>query len=91
MDNGSRAKFQSLCKQMLESSSKANFKSPFQKLEDFLDEEPEHEKLKNCLKWWVLPKEHKLRAFKDTLSPHSNLAEVIHSSWVSTKRAHLSI
>ena len=25
------------------------------------------------------------------LSPHSNLAEVIHSSWVSKKRTHLSI
>ena len=38
-----------------------------------------------------ITKEHIFRAFKDTLSPHSNLAEVIHSSWVSTKRTHLSI
>ena len=90
-NNGSRAKFQSLCKQMLESSSKANFKRSVQKLEDFLEEEPRHAKLKDWLNWWVLCKEHIFRAFKDTLSPHSNLVEVIHSSWVSTKRTHLSI
>ena len=90
-NNGLRAKFQSLCKQMLESSNKANFKRSVQKLEDFLDEEPGHAKLKDWLNWWVLRKEHIFRAFKDTLSPHSNLAEVIHSSWVSTKRTHLSI
>ena len=90
-NNGSSAKFQSLCKQMLESSNKANFKRSVQKLEDFLDEEPGHAKLKDWLNWWVLRKEHIFRAFKDTLSPHSNLAEVIHSSWVSTKRTHLSI
>ena len=76
---------------MFESSNKANFKRSVQKLEDFLDEEPGHAKLKDWLNWWVLRKEHIFRAFKDTLSPHSNLAEVIHSSWVSTKRTHLSI
>ena len=90
-NNGSRAKFQYLCKQMLESSNKANFKRSIQKLEDFLDEEPGHAKLKDWLNWWVLRKEHIFRAFKDILCPHSNLAEVIHSSWVSTKRTHLSI
>ena len=78
--NGSRAKFQSLCNQVLESSNKANFKRSVQKFEDFLDEEPRHQQLKNWLKWWVLRKEHIFRAFKDTLSPHSNLAEVINSS-----------
>ena len=90
-NNGSRAKFQSLCKQMLEGSNKANFKRSVQKLEDILDEEPGHAKLKDWLNWWVLRKEHIFRAFKDTLSPHSNLAEVIHSSWVSTKRTHFFI
>ena len=76
---------------MLESSNKANFNSSIRKLEDFCDEEPGDEKLKHWLKWWVLRKEHIFRAFKDTLSPHSKLAEVIHSSWVSTKRPHLCI
>ena len=57
-NNGSSAKFQSLCKQMLESSNKANFKRSVQKLEDFLDEQPEHAKLKDWLNWWVLRKEH---------------------------------
>ena len=76
---------------MLESSNKANFKRSVQKLEDFLDEQPGHAKLKDWLNWWVLRKEHIFRAFKDTLSPHSNLAEEIHSSWVSTKRTLLSI
>ena len=76
---------------MLDSFNKANFKRSVQKPEDFLDEEPGHAKLKDWLNWWVLRKEHIFRAFKDTLSPHSNLAEVIHSSWVSTKRTHLSI
>ena len=36
-NNGSRAKFQSLHKQMLD---KANFIRSVQKLEDFFDEEP---------------------------------------------------
>ena len=54
----SHAKFQFLCKQMLESSKKVNFKKSVQKLEDFLDEEPGHEKQKNWLKWFVLRKEH---------------------------------
>ena len=62
-NNKSCAKFQSLCKQMLESFNKANFKSTLQKLEDFLDEEPGHEKLKDWLKWWVLRKEHIFGAF----------------------------
>ena len=37
LNNGSRAKFQSLCKQMLESSNKANFERSVQELEDGLD------------------------------------------------------
>ena len=36
-------------------------------------------------------KHHIFQSFKDKLSAHSNLAEVIHFSWVSTKRTHLSI
>ena len=63
---------------MLENSNKANFKRSVQKIEDFFDE-PEHEN-KDWLKWLVLRKKHIFRAFKDTLSLHSNLAEVIHSS-----------
>ena len=57
-NNGSRAKFQSLCKQILENSNKANFKRSVQKLKDFLDEEPGHAKLKAWLNWWVLRKEY---------------------------------
>ena len=89
--NGSRPKFHSLCKQMLESSNKANSVRSIQKPQDFLDEESGHQKLKNWLKWLVLRKEHILGVFKDTFSLHSNLAKVIHSSWVSTKRIHLSV
>ena len=48
-NNGSRSKFQSLCKQTLESSNKANFESFFQKL----DKDSGHEKLKNWFKCWV--------------------------------------
>ena len=55
-NNGSLAKFQYLCKQMVEISSKANFKGSIQKFEDFLDEEPGHEELKDWLNWWVLSK-----------------------------------
>ena len=44
--HGSRAKFQSLGKQILESSNKTNFERSVQKLKDILDEEPGHEKLK---------------------------------------------
>ena len=53
-NNRLRAKFQSLCNQMFESSNKANFKRSVQKLKDFLDEEPGHAKLKDWLNWWVL-------------------------------------
>ena len=49
--NGSSAKFQSLCNQMLESSNKASFERSVQKLRDFSDKEPGHEKLKGWLKW----------------------------------------
>ena len=62
-------------------STKVILKGPL-KIENFLDKEPGHAKLKDWLKWWVLRKEHIFRALKNTLSPHSNLVEVIHSSWV---------
>ena len=57
-NNGSHDKFQFLQKQVLESSNKPNFEKIVQKLEDFLHEEMEHEKLKDWLKWWVLEKEY---------------------------------
>ena len=57
-NNGSRAQFQSLRKQMLESLNKHNFKKTVQKIKDFVDEKIGHEKLKDWLKWWVLRKRH---------------------------------
>ena len=57
-NNGSQVKFRSLCKQLIDSCSKTNFKRSFYKFQDFLDEEPGHEKLKDWLKWWVLQKEY---------------------------------
>ena len=51
----------------------------------------EYEKLKYWLKRSVLRKEHIFQALKGILSLHYKLAEVIHSSLVSTKRTHLSI
>ena len=88
---GSHAKFQSLCKQMLESSNKANFERFTQKLEDFLDEQPDHEKLKDWLKQWVFLKQHIFYGFKGALLRHSNLTEVIKLSWVSTNTTYLLI
>ena len=49
-NNGLHAKYQSLCKQMLESSNKTNFEMVVQKLEYFFHKEPGHEKLKEWLK-----------------------------------------
>ena len=76
---------------MFNNRSRAKFRDPLLNMdrEDFLDEEPGHEKLNNWLKWWVLRKEHIFRAFKNILSPHSNLGEVIHSNWISTKKVFL--
>ena len=43
------------------------------------------------LKWWLAPKEHIFRAFKDLKCPESILSKVIHSSWVTTKRTHMTL
>ena len=52
------SKYGSLCKQILESSYRANFERSIQKLEDFIDEQLDHEKLKDWLKRWLLLKWH---------------------------------
>ena len=49
------------------------------------------EHLSEWLKWWTSRKEHIFRAFKLTTAPASNLAEVIHSQWVSARKTHFSI
>ena len=43
------------------------------------------------LKWWLAQKEHIFRAFKDHECSESNLSEVIYSSWVTTKRTHMTL
>ena len=43
------------------------------------------------LKWSLAPKEHIFRAFKDLKCPESILSKVIHSSWVTTKRTHMTL
>ena len=70
---GSHIKFQSLCKQILERSNKANFKRIIQKVENILDERPDHEKLKD----WFL-KQHVFYKFKG--------AESNSFSWVLRNR-----
>ena len=75
---GSHIKFQSLCKQILERSNKANFERIIQKVENILDERPDHEKLKD----WFL-KQHVFYKFKG--------AESNSVSGVLRNRTYLSV
>ena len=60
-------------------------------LEQFIQEDPARLLLENWLKWLVSRKMHIFWTLKCECSPEPNLAEVIHSSWVTQKRTQLSI
>ena len=59
-------------------------------LRAFIDEKEKRQSLSNWLAWWVTRKENIFRAFKRKNAPESNLAEVVHSAWVTQKRTQLS-
>ena len=69
---------------------KIQFKTAVTNLESFITEKKERNLLSEWLKWWLARKEHIFRAFKDRECPESNLSDVIHSSWVTTKRTHMT-
>ena len=86
-----REKFRNLTRNMLEAQTEMQFKTAVTNLEPFITEKKERNLLSEWLKWWLPRKEHIFRAFKDRECPESNLSEVIHSSWVATKRTHMTL
>ena len=83
--------FRTLSKGLLEAQTESQFHESMSMLESFIQEDPARLPLENWLKWWVSRKTHIFRTFKRKCSPESNLAEVIHSSWVTQKRTQVSI
>ena len=84
-------KFRNLKRNILEAQTKIQFKTTVTNLESFITEKKEQSLLNEWLKWWLARKEHIFLAFKDHECPESNLSKVIHSSWVATKRTHMTL
>ena len=80
----------SLSWKLLESETTIQFEKACEGAVKFIEEKEKRKPLKEWLDWWLSREEHIFHAFKRTFSPQSNLAEVIHSSWVTQKRTHLS-
>jgi len=51
----------------------------------------DHAEVKPWFQWWYKRKSHVCRAYKQTETPHSNLAEVGHSKMASVARSHMSL
>ena len=79
-------RFRSLSKRMLEAQTEVQFEDARTELRAFIDEKEKMQPSSNWLAWWVTRKEHIFRAFKRKNAPGSNLAEVVHSAWVTQKR-----
>ena len=75
---------------MLEAQTEVQFEDARTELRAFIDEKEKMQPSSNWLAWWVTRKEHIFRAFKRKNAPGSNLAEVVHSAWVTQKRTQLS-
>ena len=86
-----REKFRNLTRKILEVQTEIQFKTAVTNLESFITEKKERNLLSEWFKWWLARKEHIFRAFKDRECPKSNLSELIHSSWVTTKRTHMTL
>ena len=71
---------------MLEAQNEFQLEDVRTELWAFIDEKEKRQSLSNWLAWWVTRKEHIFGAFKRKNAPESNLAEVVHSTWVTQKR-----
>lgn len=90
-NSGDHEKFRNLTPNWLEVQTEIRFKEAVTNLEPFVIEKKEQNLLNEWLKWWLARKEHIFRAFKDRECPKSNSSEVMHSSWVTTKRRHVTL
>ena len=84
-------RFRSLSKRMLAAQTEVQFEDARTGLRAFIDGKEKRQPLSYWLAWWVTRKEHIFRAFKRKNAPESNLAEVVHSAWVTQKRTQLSL
>ena len=78
-------------KQILEAQTCNQFEDAVNVMEDFISEEEKRWQLRAWLAWWVGHCHHIFRAFKRKMTPRTNLAEVVHSFWVTLQRTHLSL
>ena len=74
---------------MLRSETTIQFEKGCEEAVKFIEKKEKRKPLKAWLDWWSSRKKHIFRAFKRKFFPQSNLAEVIHSSWITQKRTHL--
>ena len=84
-------RFRSLLKRMLEAQTEVQFEDTRTELRAFIDEKEKWQPLSNWLAWWATRKGHIFSAFKSKNAPESNLAEVVHSAWVTPKKTQLSL
>ena len=75
----------------LKHKQKFNLKMVLLKKTAFIDEKEKRQPISNWLAWWFTSKEHIFRAFKRKNIPESNLAEALHSAWVTQNRIQLSL
>ena len=80
--DASGKQFQLLAIFMLEAQTEAHFVKCVENMERFVSQKPQRNSLVEWLQWWL--------SRKDRSCDQSNLAEVIHSGWVSSKSTHMT-
>ena len=87
-----RRKFKSLSTALLAAQSSTSYNKAKENLENFIAEEPERARLTTWLKWWHKRQAFIFPAFQYTQGgPKTNLAEVVHASWVKRDKINLSL
>ena len=76
---------------MHEAQTEVQFEETRTELRAFIDEKEKWQPLSNWLAWWATRKGHIFSAFKSKNAPEFNLAEVVHSAWVTPKKTQLSL
>ena len=80
--------FKQLADEMLKAPSRTDLETVCARMCAFCND---HAEVKPWFQWWYKRKDHVCRAYKQTETPHSNLAEVGHSKMASVGRSHMSL
>ena len=84
-------KFKNMATEMLVASTPEAYEAAYKTMKDFLSVHENGKQLLHWLKWWNDRRFNIFRAFTGYNCPRSNLAEVIHASWVHRSQQGLTL